>query len=81
MSRLSFWVRTSGVSPEASSHSSLSDCGRSTSEEVEEEHDYTDDQQDVNQTAGNMKGQESKQPKNNQNHGDNSKHVFNSFYL
>jgi hypothetical protein len=37
----------------------------STSEEVQEEHHYTDDQQDVNETCGNVKGQEPKQPKNN----------------
>jgi hypothetical protein len=33
----------------------------------------------VNEPAGNVKGQEPKQPKNNQNRGDYSKHVFNSF--
>jgi len=37
----------------------------STSEEVQEEHYYTDDQQDVNEACGNVKGQEPKQPKNN----------------
>jgi hypothetical protein len=30
----------------------------STSEEVQEEHHYTDDQQDVNEACGNVKGQE-----------------------
>ena len=39
-------------------------CG-STSEEVQEEHHYADYQQDVNEAAGNVKGQETKQPKNN----------------
>jgi hypothetical protein len=48
---------------------------------MEEEHHYADYQQDVNEAAGNVKSQEPKQPKNNQNRRDYSKHVFNSFYL
>jgi hypothetical protein len=32
---------------------------------MQEEHHYTDDQQDVNEAGGNVKGQEPKQPKNN----------------
>jgi hypothetical protein len=46
---------------------------------MQEEHHDTDYEQDVNETAGNVKGQEPKQPKNNQNRRDESKHVFNSF--
>jgi hypothetical protein len=60
---------------------SLSDCGRSASEEMQEQHHYPDYQHDVNQAAGNVKGQEPKQPKNNQDRSDYSKHVSNSFYL
>jgi len=37
-----------------------------------EEHHYTNDQQDVNEAAGNVKGQESEQPKNNKNGSDYS---------
>jgi len=37
---------------------------------VQKEHNYTDYQQDVNEPARNVKGQESKQPKNNQNRRD-----------
>ena len=59
---------------------SLSDCGRSTSDEMQEQHHDPDDQHDVNEAAGNVKGQEPKQPKNDQNRCDYSKHVFNSFY-
>jgi hypothetical protein len=43
----------------------VSGCGRSTPEEMCEEHHDPDDQQHVNYAAGNVKGQESKQPKNN----------------
>ena len=51
---------------------SLSDCACSTPEEMEQEHHYTDYQQNVDEAAGNVKGQESKQPKNNQNRRDYS---------
>jgi hypothetical protein len=46
-------------------HTTLSRCGRSTPEEMCKEHHDTDYQQHVNYAAGNVKGQESKQPKNN----------------
>jgi hypothetical protein len=46
-------------------YTTLSGCGRSAPEEMREEHHDTDHQQDVNYAAGNVKGQESKQPKNN----------------
>lgn len=46
-----------------------------------EEHHYSDYQQDVNEAGGNVKGQKTKQLKNNQNRGDYCKHVFNSFHL
>jgi hypothetical protein len=47
---------------------------------MKEKHHYTDYQEDVDEPTGNVKGQEPKQPKNNQNRGDYCKHVFNSFY-
>jgi hypothetical protein len=46
-------------------YTTLSGCGRSTPEEMCEEHHDTDYQQHVNYAAGNVKGQESKQPKSN----------------
>lgn len=46
-------------------HTALSGGGRSAPEEMREEHHDTDYQQHMNYTAGNVKGQESKQPKNN----------------
>jgi hypothetical protein len=45
-------------------HTTLSRCNRSTPEEMCKEHHDTDYQQHVNYAAGNVKGQESKQPKN-----------------
>src|SRR5882762_8403975 len=40
----------------------ISHLGRSsTSEEVQEEHHYTDDQQNVNEACGNVKGQATKE--------------------
>jgi ABC-type phosphate transport system ATPase subunit len=59
----------------------ISGCGRSASEEMQEQHHYSDYQYDVNEAAGNVKGQEPKQPKNNQDRSNYSKHVSNSFYL
>jgi hypothetical protein len=46
---------------------------------VQEQHHYADYQQDVNETAGDVKGQEPKQPKNNQNRRDYSQHIFTPF--
>ena len=46
---------------------------------MEQKHHYADYQQKVNEATGNVKGHEPKQPKNNQNRCDYSKHVFNSF--
>jgi hypothetical protein len=43
----------------------LSGCGRSTPEEMQGEHHNTDNQQNVDDAAGNVEGQESKQPKKN----------------
>jgi hypothetical protein len=48
---------------------------------MQEQDHYPDYQHDVNQAAGNVKGKEPKQPKNNQDRSDYSKHVSNSFYL
>jgi hypothetical protein len=56
-----------------------SGCGRSTPEEMRKEHHDADYQQHMNYAAGNVKCQESKQPKNNQNCCDYSQHFFNSF--
>jgi len=44
--------------------------GGSTAEEMHDEQHQTDDQQDVNEAGGNMKGKEPKQPKNDENCGD-----------
>jgi hypothetical protein len=44
-------------------YNGFSGCGRSTPEEMCEEHHDTDYQQHVNYATGNVKRQESKQPK------------------
>jgi hypothetical protein len=44
--------------------------GRSASEKMQKEHNYADYQHEVNEAGGNVKGQEPKQPKNNENCGD-----------
>jgi hypothetical protein len=41
---------------------------------MENEHDQTDDQQDVDQAGANVKCEKAKQPENNQNQGDKSEH-------
>jgi len=46
---------------------------------VQDQHDDADDQQDVNEPAGNVKSQKTKQPENNQNGGDCSEHSVDSF--
>jgi len=59
--------------------SSLSDCGRSASEEMQEQHHDPDYQRDVNEAAGYVKSKEPTQPKNNQDRSDYAKHVSISF--
>ena len=46
---------------------------------MHQEHHDPYDEQDVNEPRGNVKREETKQPKNNQNRSDESKHVFISF--
>jgi hypothetical protein len=46
-----------------------------------EKHHNADYQQAVNEAAGNVKSQESKQPKNNQNSRNYSQHILNSLCL
>jgi hypothetical protein len=60
---------------------SLLGCGRSTFEEMYEKHHNANYQQDVDEAAGNVKSQESKQPKNDQNNCNYSQHFLNSFCL
>jgi hypothetical protein len=48
---------------------------------MHQEHHDPDDQQDVNEPRRNVKRKETKQPKNNQNRSDESKHVFISFSM
>jgi hypothetical protein len=43
---------------------------------MENKHDQSDDQQDVNEAGANVKCEEAKQPKNDQNQGDKSEHSF-----
>ena len=56
-----------------------SGCGCSASEEVKDEHHDTDDDQDMNNPSGDVKGEESKQPENDENCGDQCKHVLTPF--
>jgi hypothetical protein len=56
-------------------------CGTSTSQQMEDQKHDTHNEDDVNESSGNVKCKKSEQPKNNQNRGDYSKHGFNSFYL
>jgi hypothetical protein len=46
---------------------------------MHQQHHDACDEQNVNKAGGNVKCEETKQPKNNQNRGDESKHVFISF--
>jgi hypothetical protein len=48
----------------------FSNGGCSTPQDMENEHHDTDDQQDVNDAAGNVKGEKSKQPENDENRSD-----------
>ena len=59
-------IRNLQTEKRALARTRLSGCGRSASEEMQEQHHYPDYQHDVNEAAGNVKGQEPKQPKNNQ---------------
>jgi hypothetical protein len=43
---------------------------------MENEHDQSDDQQDVDEAGANVKCEKAKQPENNQNQGDKSEHSF-----
>jgi len=43
-------------------------------QEMENKHDQSDDQQDVNEAGANVKCEKAKQPENNQNQGDKSEH-------
>jgi len=45
-------------------------------QEMENKHDQSDDQQDVNEAGANVKCEKAKQPENNQNQGDKSEHSF-----
>ena len=58
----------------------LSDCGFSASEEMQGEDHYADYQQDVNHATGNVKREEPKQPKNNQNCRNCSQHFLTHFF-
>jgi hypothetical protein len=51
----------------------------SAPQQMHQEHHDAYDEQDVNEPGGNVKREETKQPKNNQNRSDESKHVFISF--
>jgi hypothetical protein len=55
---------------------SLSDCGSPAHQEVKKEKDDARDKHDVNQTRGDVKCEKAKQPKYDQNCGDDPKHVF-----
>jgi hypothetical protein len=43
---------------------------------MENKHDQSDDQQDVDEAGANVKGEKAKQPENNQNQGAKSEHSF-----
>ena len=45
--------------------------GSSTAEEVEQNRDYGKNQQNVDESAGDVKSSETQQPKNQENPGDN----------
>ena len=47
-----------------------SDGGGSTPQEMQDEHHDTDDQENVNDASGNVKGEEAQQPENDENCGD-----------
>jgi len=45
-------------------------------QEMENKHDQSDDQQDVDEAGANVKCEKAKQPENNQNQCDKSEHRF-----
>jgi hypothetical protein len=47
----------------------------SPADEIEDQNDHRDDQQNVNQTAGDVKA-EAKQPQNQENYKDCPKHIY-----
>jgi len=51
-------------------------AGGTAAQKVEQQHDQADDENDVNQAAGDVKREKPKQPKNDQNCGDYPKHFF-----
>jgi hypothetical protein len=57
----------------------ISGCGFSAPEEMQGEHHYADYQQHVNHGTGNVKREETKQPKNNQNCRNCSQHFLTPF--
>ena len=64
--RMRIVIRNLQTEKRALARTRLSGCGQSASEEMQEQQHYPDYQHDVNEAAGNVKGQEPKQPKNNQ---------------
>jgi hypothetical protein len=62
-----------------SASTSISGCGFSAPEEMQGQHHDTDYQQHVNQGTGNVKREETKQPKNNQNCRNCSQHFLTPF--
>jgi hypothetical protein len=60
--RFANWERRGGFA-----RTSPSGGGCATAEEMEKEHNYANHQQDVNEAAGNVKGQKAEQPENDQN--------------
>jgi hypothetical protein len=59
----------------------VSDACRPASHEMDQKQYHAHYQGHVNERAGDMKCEESEQPKNNQNCGDYSKHVFISYVM
>jgi hypothetical protein len=51
-------------------------AGGTAAQKVEQQHDQADDENDVNQAAGDVKREKPEQPKNDQNCGDYPKHFF-----
>jgi hypothetical protein len=55
-----------------------SDGSCAAPQEMENKHDQSDDQQDVDEAGPNVKCEKARQPENNQNQGDKSEHGFTS---
>lgn len=51
-----------------------------SSEEMEDEQDEADDEDDVDETGGYVECEKAEQPKNDENCGDDPKHVFISLF-